>query len=57
MQLDSSSWESNIYDILESLNQLNSFEMPEAVNINDLEINLRDIMHMSGPTNFPQNQS
>ena len=44
-ELDTGSWESNIYDIFESVNNLDSFENAEELDINHLEIKLADIMH------------
>ena len=43
--LDVCSWESNVYDIFESVNKLENFETAEELEINDLEIKLADIMH------------
>ena len=44
MDLDVCSWESNIYDIFESVNKLD---------INDLEIKLADIMHNEWSNKLP----
>ena len=47
------SWESNIYDIFESVNKLENFEMAEELDINDLEIKLADIMHDEWSNKLP----
>ena len=51
-----SSWESNIYDILESVNKLENFEMAEELDINNLEIKLADIMHNKWFNKLPSKQ-
>ena len=50
---DVCSWESNIYDIFESVNKLENFEMVEELDINDLEIKLADIMHNEWSNKLP----
>ena len=47
------SWESNIYDIFESEDKLENFEMAEELDINDLEIKLADIMHDEWSNKLP----
>ena len=54
--LDVCSW-SNIYDIFESVNKLENFEMAEELDINDLEIKLADIMHNEWSNKLPSNQN
>ena len=49
----SGSWESYIYDILESINSIGSFENAQEVNITQLEEKLDDIMHKEWQSKLP----
>ena len=52
-ELDTGPWESNIYDIFELVDKLESFENAVEFDINHLEIKLADIMHDEWSTKLP----
>ena len=51
--LNNNSWESSIYDLLDSINKLESFERAEEVDMEFLKTKLNDLMHSEWSQKLP----